>query len=275
MKRNGYKFLLAFLMNYLILAGLYAQGNFELIINENFDAKELNRALWDTKYPWGRTISNNYELEYYTDRGNISIDSGILYLIAKRENHTAKIDSLISDTILLPGDRRNLSTYSFTSGMLSSKQPFLYGKFEIRCRIPKGAGMWPAFWLFGGWPADEIDILEGKGEKPKGISHAVHSYDSVKFRRTGKWTKFPGKNFSKQFHTFTCYWYPDVVVFEVDGKETFRFTTPYPNQYKRPAHLFINLAVGSGRAFNGPPKEDDVFPKIFEVDYIKVWKLKE
>ncbi len=275
MKRNSYKFLLAFLLNFSILTGLYAQDNFELIISENFDSKELNRELWDTKYPWGRTISANYELEYYTDKGNVSIDSGILQLIARRENYTGKIDSTQSDTASYPGNKKNLSSYTFTSGMLCSKQTFLYGKFEIRCRIPKGAGMWPAFWLFGGWPADEIDIVEGKGQKPKGMSHAVHSYDSAKYRPTGKWTKFPGKNFSNQFHVFTCYWYPDVIIFEIDGKETFRFTTPYPNQYKRPAHLITNLAVSSGLAYIDPPKPSDVFPKSFEVDYIKVWKLKE
>lgn len=274
MKSFGYKFLLVFSLIICTAQYAVAQDNFELIIDENFDGQELNREIWETKYTWGRTISSNHELEYYTDRGNITVDSGILYLIAKRESITAKIDSALADTFAFP-NRQNLSTFPFTSGMLRSKQAFLYGKFEIRCRIPKGSGMWPAFWLYGGWPADEIDILEGKGQKPKGISHAVHSYDSTKYRPAGKWTNFIGKNFSKQFHTFTCYWYPDVIIFEVDGKETFRFTTPYPNQYKRPEHLMVNLAVSSGLAYTPPPRDKDVFPKSFEVDYIKIWKLKK
>jgi beta-glucanase (GH16 family) len=187
-----------------------------LIIDENFDSKELNREIWDTKYTWGRTISSNHELEYYTDRGNITVDSGILYLIAKRESITAKIDSALADTFAFP-NRQNLSSYNYTSGMLCSKQEFKYGKFEIHCRMPEGAGMWPAFWLYGGWPADEIDIMEYRGEWQKRASCGVHSYDSTKYRRSGKWTKFASKNFSRQFHTFTCYWYPDVIIFEVDG----------------------------------------------------------
>lgn len=275
MKTIGYKFLLAVLLNFGLLTWLSAQDNFELILNENFDGNELNRELWDTKYTWGRTISGNYELQYYTDRGNITIDSGILRLTAKREDYTGKVDSLMADTVSIPGDRKNLSTFPFTSGMIRYKQELFYGKFEIRCRVPKGAGMWPAFWLYKGWPADEIDILEYRGEWQKRVSHAVHSYDSVKYRKPSRWVKFAGKNFSKDFHTITCYWYPDVVIFQVDGKETFRFTTPYPGQYKRPMSLIANLAVGSGRAFSGPPKDDDVYPKTFEIDYIKVWKLKE
>lgn len=274
MKSFGYKFLLAFSLIICAVLNGFAQNNFELILNEEFNGSELNRDIWETKYTWGRTISSNHELEYYTDRGNIQIDSGILYLIAKRENITAKIDSSLPDTQAFP-NRQNLSSYNYTSGMLCSKQQFHYGKFEIRCRMPKGKGMWPAFWLYAGWPADEIDVFEYRGDWQKRASCGVHSYDTVKYRRNAKWTRFSGKNFSKQFHTFTCYWYPDVVIFEIDGKETFRFATPYPNQYKRGEHLIVNLAVGSGLAFTGPPNEEDVFPKSLEVDYIKVWKLKE
>ena len=274
MKSFGYIFLLVFSFLFCLVQYAVAQDNFELILNEEFNDTVLNRELWQTKYTWGRTISSNHELEYYTDRGNIKIDSGILQLIARRENITAKIDSTLADTFAFP-NRQNLSSYNYTSGMLCSKQEFKYGKFEIHCRMPKGAGMWPAFWLYGGWPADEIDIMEYRGEWQKRASCGVHSYDSTKYRRSGKWTKFASKNFSRQFHTFTCYWYPDVIIFEVDGKETFRFSTPYPNQYKRPERLIVNLAVGSGLAFSGPPKEKDVFPKSFEVDYIKVWRLKQ
>lgn len=273
MQSFSYIFLSLFSVIFCNINIVVAQEDIELILNENFDGKELNRELWDTKYTWGRTISSNHELEYYTDRGNIHVDSGILHLTAKRENISAKIDSALADTFAFP-NRQNLSDYNYTSGMLRSKQTFHYGKFEIRCRMPKGAGMWPAFWLFGGGPADEIDIMEYRGEWQKRVSNAVHAYDTVKYKRNSRWNKFPSKNFSKQFHTFTCYWYPNLIIFETDGKETFRFI-PYTTRFKNPIHLIVNLAVGSGRAFSGPPKEDDVFPKSFEVDYIKVWKLKE
>lgn len=58
----------------------------------------------------------------------------------------------------------------------------LYGKFEMRAKLPQGQGIWPAFWLLGenigekGWPAcGEIDIMEFVGRDAGSIYSSLHA----------------------------------------------------------------------------------------------------
>ena len=69
----------------------------------------------------------------------------------------------------------------YVSGMLTSQKSFSqkYGYFEIRSKIPVGAGVWPAFWLLAnnhGWPP-EIDVMEGRGERPGDLVMTTHWRD--------------------------------------------------------------------------------------------------
>ena len=108
---------------------------------------------------WG-----NRELEYYTDRPTNAFQSdGSLNIVVLREDFTGK------DGV----------TREFTSARLSTKQTFTsaYGRFEARMKLPRGQGIWPAFWMLGddiskvGWPrCGEIDIMENIGKEPS-ISH--------------------------------------------------------------------------------------------------------
>ena len=56
-----------------------------------------------------------------------------------------------------------------------------YGRFEARIKIPRGQGMWPAFWMLGddigsaGWPnSGEIDIMENIGSEPNTVHGTMH-----------------------------------------------------------------------------------------------------
>jgi beta-glucanase (GH16 family) len=53
---------------------------------------------------------------------------------------------------------------------------------EARIQIPRGQGLWPAFWLLGdncatvGWPGcGEIDIMENIGKEPRRVHGTVHA----------------------------------------------------------------------------------------------------
>src|SRR4029450_6042357 len=66
----------------------------------------------------------------------------------------------------------------FTSGLMTTFEKFSqrYGWFEVRCRVPRGRGFWPTFWLLPeplGWPP-EIDIFEVKGQEPTRIYLTHH-----------------------------------------------------------------------------------------------------
>src|SRR5688572_8269617 len=111
---------------------------------------------------WG-----NNELQTYTDRGrNASLGGdGTLQIRAFNEDFTG------------PDGRRRL----FTSARIKTLGRFdqVYGRFEARLRVPRGQGMWPAFWMMGadfdevGWPrCGEIDVMENLGREPQVVHGA-------------------------------------------------------------------------------------------------------
>jgi len=83
----------------------------------------------------------------------------------------------------------------------------MYGKFEMRAKLPRGQGMWPAYWLLGdsistkGWPAcGEIDIMEYIGRTPNTVYGSLHatSYDVTGSVNSG--------GLSDNFHTYAVNW---------------------------------------------------------------------
>jgi len=128
---------------------LQANGNWFGI--EEFDYIGLpDSAKWsyDTEgnqWGWG-----NNEAQHYTanDSSNAFVENGVLTI-------TARIDSM--------GGKRYTSARLITKG----KGDWLYGRFEIRAKLPTGRGTWPAIWMlptdweYGAWPnSGEIDIME-------------------------------------------------------------------------------------------------------------------
>src|SRR6266851_1766946 len=135
------------------------------------DGSAPDPAKWT--YDLGGNGWGNQELESYTSRPqNVQIQNGNLAISAQQETFTG------ADGIL-----RN-----YTSARLKTQNLLVqaYGRFEARIMIPKGQGIWPAFWALGndigaiGWPkCGEIDIMENIGREP-GINHgSLHGPSSV------------------------------------------------------------------------------------------------
>ena len=118
----------------------------------------------ETKAPNNGRWYNN-ELQHYTDRtDNVYVSDGTLKIIAKKENF------INSGTEL-----------EFTSARLNSKKSFTYGRLDVRAKLPREKGTWPAIWTLGssletvGWPAcGEIDIMEQLFENFTMIQCAIH-----------------------------------------------------------------------------------------------------
>ncbi|WP_411894617.1 glycoside hydrolase family 16 protein [Winogradskyella sp. A2] len=252
----------------------YPSGNFEkLVWSDEFDGNgKLNSEKWfhQTQLPpggnwWGGII------QHYTNReGNTYIENGHLNLVAKKETLTDQGE-----------------TKHYTSARLNSKFAFTYGKVEVRAKLPKGVGTWPAIWMlntnidedgaywdnkgFGTvkWPnCGEIDILEHWGKNQDYVSSAVHNGSSYGYN-----VKNVGgqqiKNASDDFHIYTLEWTVDKLIFSVDGEEHFQYnplvkdtkTWPYDSDY----YLILNIAI-----------ERDINPDFVEspmvVDYIRIYQ---
>jgi len=214
---------------------------------------------------WG-----NHELEYYTDRPeNSRVDQGKLIIEARREDYTGK------DGV----------TRQYTSARLMTRGVFsqAYGRFAARIKLPRGQGMWPAFWLLGediekvSWPAcGEIDIMENIGKEPSSIHGSMHGPGySGDFAFTSTYKLPGGPKFSDSFHVFAVEWEPNVVRLYTDD---YLYATFLPAQlpagkkwvFDHPFFIILNVAVGGD--WPGPPDASTQFPQQMLVDYVRVYK---
>ena len=214
---------------------------------------------------WG-----NFELQSYTTRTqNAQIQDGNLVITAQPEKFTG------ADGI----------TRDYTSARLKSQHLFerTYGRFEARVKIPKGQGMWPAFWMLGaddeqqGWPkCGEIDIMENIGSEP-GINHAsLHGPSSVEDHSdlTGTFVMPTGQILADDFHLFAVEWEPGVARFYVDSNNYATFTRaqwPAGGQWVFDHSFFIILNIAVGGAWPGKPDASTRFPQKMLVDYVRVY----
>ena len=213
---------------------------------------------------WG-----NHELEYYTNRlENASQQDGNLVVKVLQEKYTG------GDGVI-----RN-----YTSARLKTQGKFsqAYGRFEARIKIPRGQGIWPAFWMLGddidkpGWPdCGEIDIMENIGKEPGLVHGTIHGPGYSGANSIGAPYDLPGdQRFADDFHVFAVEWEPDVIRFYVDD-HLYETRTPagLPKGtkwvYDHPFFVLLNVAVGGG--WPGNPDATTVFPQTMLVDYVRVY----
>jgi beta-glucanase (GH16 family) len=215
----------------------------------------------------------NNELEYYTDRSsNIHEENGKLVITARKEAYAGH-DGIARD---------------YTSGRIQSQGRFelTYGRIEARIKLPKGQGIWPAFWLLGtdfnqiGWPAcGEIDIMENVGFEPSRVHGSLHGPGySGGNPLTGTYTLPNNDRFSDGFHVFAIEWEPQTVRFYVDDvlyetqtAENLPAGTHWA--FNHPFFVVLNVAVGG--YWPGNPDATTLFPETMLVDYVRVYRLGE
>ena len=213
---------------------------------------------------WG-----NHELEYYTARPqNVQVKGGNLVITATKEDYTGP------DGV----------TQHYTSARMQTKGLFSqqYGRFEARIKIPKGQGMWPAFWMLGnnidtaGWPAcGEIDIMENIGKEPAIVHGTLHAPGYPPEGYSAAYTLASGA-FSDDFHIFAVEWEPQQLRIYVDGNLYGTYTqsgSPAPSNWPfstQPFFILLNLAVGGD--WPGSPDATTQFPQQMLVDYVRVYQ---
>jgi len=225
------------------------------------DATKWSHDLGD--HGWG-----NNELENYTDKiGNAKVENGNLVITAIKE----------------PSGKQQYSSARLVS---KGKGDFLYGKFEIRAKLPKGRGTWPAIWMLAsgseygnkGWPDNgEIDIMEHVGFDQDRLHGNIHTKAFNHAIKTNKGNNVVVKGLSEDFHVYTCEWTPETVAILVDGNAYFTFKREAAYQwpewpFDKPFHLILNIAVG-GNWGGQKGVDDSIFPQKMEIDYVRVYPL--
>src|SRR5688500_14783769 len=231
-----------------------------LVWQDEFDGQGLPDAgRWN--YEVG--LIRNNERQYYTRARteNARLEGGLLVIEARRESFEGA---------------------SYTSASLTSRATWTHGRIEVRARLPKGRGTWPAIWTLGanigqvGWPAcGEIDIMEHVGFDPGRIHANIHTGAYNHVQRTNKGNNVPVADADDAFHVYEANWSPGQIDVLVDGRRYFTFEKEPGGDavwpFDKPQYLILNLAIGGG--WGGQKGIDDAaFPARFVVDYVRVYQ---
>ncbi|MFJ3669296.1 ricin-type beta-trefoil lectin domain protein [Streptomyces sp. NPDC090106] len=210
---------------------------------------------------------NNHERQYYTaGTRNAALDGqGHLVITARREN---------------PANYQCwYGTCQYTSARLNTSGKFSaqYGHVEARMKIPRGQGIWPAFWMLGtpvNWPASgEIDIMENVGFEPSTVHGTIHGPGYSGSGGIGAAYTLPnGQAFADAFHTFAIDWAPGRITWSVDGN-VYQTRTPADlggNSWVFDKQFFLILNLAVGGYWPGDPDGSTTFPQQLVVDYVTV-----
>lgn len=208
---------------------------------------------------WG-----NNELQWYTqDHKNARVEGGRLIIQAHRDSINDK---------------------GFSSSRLVSKHKgdWKYGYFEIKAKLPKGLGTWPAIWMlssdwqYGGWPeSGEIDIMEHVGFDQDVVHGTVHTkaFNHIKGTQLGAQKLVEGA--SEGFNLYAIHWQEEKIDFYINDELYFSFPKKSDSfeewPFDQDFHLILNLAVGG----NWGGKEGvalDIWPQQMEIEYVKVFQ---
>ena len=246
------------------------EGNsYQLVWQDEFDYSGLpDSTKWGYDLEGNAAGWGNEESQFYTEARieNASVEEGVLKVIARKEKYLDK---------------------EYTSVRLISRDDWQYGKFEIRAKVAPGRGTWSAIWMMpagwtfndGGWPeVGEMDIMEHVGHDAGVIHASAHSKDYQWQTGTQQTSTMMVADATEAFHVYTWEWTYESVKAWVD--DTLYFT--YENEglgsskwpYDKPFYLILNVAVGGawGRVKG---IDDQMFPQVMEVDYVRVYQAPE
>jgi beta-glucanase (GH16 family) len=239
--------------------------SYKLIWSEEFNTSGgVNPEKWTFEEGYIR----NDEKQFYTKNlENCRIENGQLVIEARKEAY---------------------KNFKYTSASITTqnKKEFLYGRIEVRAKLPTGKGAWPAIWMLGtnidksGWPlCGEIDIMENVGFDPHKVHGNIHtkSYNHTLGTNKGNFTI--DSTLSNSFHVYAINWTPEKIDFFLDDKLYFSFTNDKKGDIKtwpfsKPHYLILNLAIGG---FWGGKEgiDDSIFPHHYLIDYVRYYSISD
>ena len=247
-------------------------GGWNFAWGDEFNGSKLNTEKW--KMELG-VIRNQDAVQTYT-KDCVKVRGGKLLLISKaKETRNSNYE---------PNNKNwthQIKTMPYASGSVTTRDVKHFecpGRLEIRAKVPRAKGVWPALWTMHvnqyGWPANgEIDILEHISQEPDtcysifrwGVNGGNQEHKVI---RT---TQLP--DYSKDFHTYVLEWDEEVMRILIDDKEVGRVRIAeanYPdgnNPLRTPCYLIMNTAIDGW----AEAPEASQYPVQFEIDYVRYY----
>jgi len=240
-------------------------SGYQLVFNDDFRTRSLDASKWNSRYRWGARWTINNEQQYYVDRlSNPNFGHSPFEFDGE---HMTIVASRTPDHL-----RSKANNKSYLSGTLTTYNKFKmkYGYVEMRAKLPKGQGLWPAFWLLhnqenGRRP--EIDVVELLGKQSNLAYQTYHYYDNWTLRSSPSYKAW-GPDYSNDFHTYGMKWEPGRITWYIDGKATNSHSSS--NVADEDMYLLVNLALGG--SWGGNVDGSTPFPARFTIDYIRAYR---
>lgn len=246
-------------------APINSAPKWDLVWEDNFEVPGLpDSTIWNYEVGY---IANN-EVQRYTKKRleNVRVEDGILIIEARKE--------------FWKGD-------SITSGRINTygKKSVLYGRIEVKAKLPTGIGTWPAIWMLGDahkegtrWPeCGEIDIMENVGYEPDIIHANIHTKAYNHRIGTNKGNKISIEKPWENFNIYAVEWFEDHMDFYLNDELYFSYKNEGTGNdvwpFDKPHYILINLAIGGSWGGN-KGIDDSIFPQKFYIDYVRVYKKK-
>ncbi|MDG2471674.1 MAG: family 16 glycosylhydrolase [Pseudomonadales bacterium] len=267
--------LISFLSFYIMFIPIHVSGQCtfpcSLVWQDEFNGTNIDESKWEfqegTGAEYGLNGWGNNELQFYL-KDNASLQNGKLIITAKYNQYT--------------------NSYTSSRMRTKGKAEWIYGRFEMRAKLPSGQGLWPAFWMlptnspYGAWAASgEIDIMESKGSDPSNIHGTIHYGDQWPYNEYQGGTFRTNTSTNESFFTYAVEWEPTEIRWYIkdDFGNEYHYKTldwwyssngNYPAPFDSEFHLLLNLAVGGH--FDGNPQNNTIFPSALIVDYVRVYQ---
>ncbi len=248
-------------------------SRFELVWEDDFD-KGFDTTVWQGHYVYGNTDTQLRDTAWWNREQVSFTDDGCMKITVEYKENGPKGAGYYSY-----GMETNPNK-NYAGDHKGYKQ--LYGYFEIRCILPKGAGINPAFWLLtdGMWDDDtdggisgaEVDVFETvtdydtKSADFGAVYHTVHVDSYEEAHKSENQGSFYADDPYNKFNTYGVEWNANEYIFYINGVETAR--TDFGGVCQVPLYLIISVGVDEKIYAN------EYLPASMTVDYVKCYQYK-
>ncbi|MBP9988411.1 MAG: glycoside hydrolase family 16 protein, partial [Ruminococcus sp.] len=253
---------------------------FELVWADEFDGDRLDMSKWQAHYGYAADETGSYVRNGgYWNTKMCNVYDGNLHISTK----------------YYPDGFEGNGKPGWYSGSLDTRNTYTQAKgyFECRCILPKGAGLWSAFWIYidsvcdvgnGGVDGAEIDVFESAfySDKhfPNSVSSAIHydGYGEYHKQRTICHNRITANNPYEEFNTYGVEWNDKEYIFYINGVKAGK--TSFGGTSQVPEGMILSVEVGGK---NGIPDESWVGPSIetntieptdYIIDYVRAYQYK-
>lgn len=262
-------------------------NNYELVFGDDFNGSNLDLSKWVPAVGVNRDFNFGQAKQFFKSE-NITVNNGTVKLTARKDQST--------HTYWIPDYPYSAQSYfEYSAAEMNSKYKFKYGKYEIRCKLPEGKGLWPAFWLYGEdsqyrSEIDVIDDIDGIKASIPGFYNINYGFGStITNTNVGKWCRYNAypTNDLSDWQTYTLIFEPNIIIFQLNYRTLASFyryynTTGMPKpcldgQPSLERLSFPKLSMGIIPTLtilngNDAPNNSVTFPTSVEIDYIHYYK---